>query len=75
MPRRFVIAQFPNLPLLTAVAAGTLAKNADGDAARAAGAIRDVALLVWGFEEITEGANWFRRLLGVGGVAVALLPW
>jgi hypothetical protein len=74
MPRRFVIAQFPNAPMLTTLAARAVARTADGDTARTAKAIADIALLVWSFEEIFDGANWFRRLLGVGGAAVALTP-
>ncbi len=74
MPRRFVIAQFPNLPMLTTLAARAIAHTADGDTARTARTIADIALLVWSFEEIVDGANWFRRLLGAGGAVVALTP-
>jgi hypothetical protein len=74
MPRGFVIAQFPNPPLIAAIAAGTVSRLASGDLARAAAVVGDVALLVWAVEEITDGANWFRRLLGVGGAALALSP-
>jgi hypothetical protein len=31
-----------------------------------------VALLAWAAEELLGGANWFRRLLGIGGAAYAL---
>jgi hypothetical protein len=66
MPRRFVIAQFPNAELLAAIAAATVARTSTGDSARAAALVSDVALLVWAYEEVVDGANWFRRLLGVG---------
>ncbi len=72
MPRRFPIAQFPNPPLWVAMAAGAVARRSDGDAARAARLISDAALLVWAYQEVTDGANWLRRLLGVGGTAYAL---
>jgi hypothetical protein len=72
MPRRFVIAQAPNPPMIVAVSAGVVARLSDGEVARAAGVISDAALLVWAYEEIVDGANWFRRLIGVGGVLVAL---
>ena len=74
MPRRFVIAQFPNPPLIAAMGAGAVARLADGEVAKAAGVISDAALLVWAYEEIVDGANWFRRLVGVGGALVALRP-
>lgn len=72
MPRRFPIFQFPNVELATAVGAGAIARTSAGDGARAAEVISRVAALVWGAEELLHGANWFRRLLGVGGVAYAL---
>jgi hypothetical protein len=72
MPRRFPIFQLPNLELVTAVGAGAVAQAAGGDAARAATLVSRVALLLWAGEEIVQGANWFRRLLGVGGAAYAL---
>ena len=74
MPRRFVVAQFPNPPLIAALSAGVVARLSGGEVARAAGLISDVALLVWAYEEIVDGANWFRRLIGVGGALVALRP-
>lgn len=70
MPRP--IAQFPNPPLLMAIAAGAVARSSDGETARAAGLLSEAALLVWAYQEITDGANWLRRLLGVGGAAYAL---
>jgi hypothetical protein len=72
MPRRFVIAQAPNSPLIAALSARAVARLSDGEVARAARVISDVALLVWAYEEIVDGANWFRRLIGVGGALVAL---
>jgi hypothetical protein len=70
MPRP--IAQFPNRPLLMAMAAGAVARRADGETARVAGLLSKAALLVWAYQEITDGANWLRRLFGVGGAAYAL---
>jgi hypothetical protein len=72
MPRRFPIAQFPNRELLCALAAGAVAQTASGDAARAAAVVCKMALLVWAYEELFHGANWFRRLLGAGGAAYSL---
>lgn len=72
MPRRFVIAQFPNAELLAAMAAAAVARAATGDGARAAALVSDVALLVWAYQEVVQGANWFRRLLGAGAATYAL---
>jgi hypothetical protein len=72
MPRRFPIFQFPNPPLLAAMAAQAVARTANGETARGAAVVSDVALLVWSYEEVSHGANWFRRLLGLGGGAYAL---
>jgi hypothetical protein len=72
MPRRFAIFQFPNRPLLVSMAASATARVSSGDTARAAGLVADVALLIWAYDEIVDGASWFRRLLGLGGAAVAV---
>ena len=73
MPRRFPIFQFPNPPLITAMLAGLFARVARGRHAAAAGLVEQVALLVWAYQEVTAGANWFRRLLGLAGGAVGTL--
>lgn len=69
-PRRFPIVQFPNPPLLLALAGWGLAALAGGTAHDVGRAIFTVALAVWALEEAVGGANWFRRLLGAG-----LLVW
>jgi hypothetical protein len=71
MPRRYPIFQFPNPPLIAAMLAGVVARTTDGATARSAGAVSAVAQLVWAYQEIKEGANGFRRLLGVVGAARA----
>jgi hypothetical protein len=63
-PRRFAIVQFPNLPLIAAFLAG--------EAARMVGAVEQpylrsisyLAMTIWAYEELVDGVNWFRRLLG-----------
>jgi hypothetical protein len=71
MPRRYPIFQFPNAPLITAIVFGAAARLTRGPAARAAAVISALAQLVWAYQEITDGANAFRRLLGVAGTARA----
>ncbi|MBV8734302.1 MAG: hypothetical protein JO321_00580 [Solirubrobacterales bacterium] len=72
MPRRCPIFQFPNPPLIVAGLAGAAARLADRRYARVALLVSHLALLVWALEEAADGANWFRRLLGLGGGGYAL---
>lgn len=69
MPRRYPIFQFPNPPLITAMLAGAVARTTRGPTARGAAVISALAQLVWAYQEITDGANGVRRLLGVAGAA------
>lgn len=72
MPRRFPIFQFPNPPLIVAMVAATIARTTHGPTSHQATQLSRLALLVWSAEEITTGVNWFRRSLGVAGVALTL---
>jgi hypothetical protein len=72
MPRSFPIFQFPNRPLLATVLAAAIAGGTRGRTSSAANLVSRFALLVWSSEEILDGANWFRRLLGAGGATWAL---
>ncbi len=71
MPPRYPIFQFPNAPLITAMLSRAVARTTHGRTGRAASAISALAQLVWAYQEITDGANGFRRLLGVGAAARA----
>jgi hypothetical protein len=64
MPRRFAIFQFPNPPLIAAMVAAAIARPTRSYNAMQ---LSRVALFVWSAAEITTGANWFRRSLGVAG--------
>ena len=72
MPRRFPVFQFPNPPLIVAGLAGAAARLVDRRYSRGASLVSHVALLVWALEEVVSGANWFRRLLGLGGGGYAV---
>jgi hypothetical protein len=72
MPRRFPIFQFPNPPLIVAMLAAAIARTTHGSRSHNAAQLSRLALLVWSAEEITTGANWFRRVLGVAGGAYSL---
>ncbi|MBV9604379.1 MAG: hypothetical protein JO027_04710 [Solirubrobacterales bacterium] len=71
MPPRYPIFQFPNPPLIAAMLSGAVARITHGPTARAAAGVSALAGLVWAYQEITDGANGFRRLLGVAGAAGA----
>ena len=64
-PRRFPMAQFPNLPLVVAILAGEAGKFLDGSAYSYATSVSYLAITIWAYEELVHGVNWFRRLLGL----------
>jgi hypothetical protein len=72
MPRSFPIVQFPNRPLIATLLTAAIAQYTRGRTAAAARLVSPLALLVWSAEEMVDGADWFRRLLGVGGTALGL---
>ena len=63
-PSRFVLVQFPNLPLIVSLAGSVLARFADGRTADYADATSRLGLAVFAYLELTDGVNWFRRVLG-----------
>jgi hypothetical protein len=65
-PPGFEVVQFPNPPLLVAVAASVASNGLHGHGQRVAQAIFYMGLSVWAYEEAWHGDNWFRRLLGAG---------
>ena len=68
-PRRFPVAQFPNPPLLVALAGRGLEPFADGAPRDVGRGLFRVGFAAWAREEALGGANWFRRLVGVGALA------
>jgi hypothetical protein len=67
-PRSFPVAQFPNPPLLLALVGWLIARLSSGAAHSTGRAIFYVGLSIWAWEELTAGVNWFRRLIGLGGL-------
>jgi hypothetical protein len=63
-PRRFPIVQFPNLPLIVAFLAGEAALGLHGEAHFYARSVAYLGMTVWAYEELVDGVNWFRHLLG-----------
>ncbi len=72
-PAEFPIVQFPNPPLLVALAASLAANLTGGQAHRLCSALFYLSLSAWAYEEARRGENWFRRLLGVGFAAYILV--
>ncbi len=72
LPRRFPIVQFPNRSLIVAMLAGALARASAGPTRRCAALVSRLATVLWALQEVVSGANWLRRLLGLGvGTAAA----
>ena len=64
-PRGFPLVQFPNDPLILAFLAGMLAGRLHGSGHDYAQAVSYLAMVVWAYEELANGVNWFRHLLGL----------
>jgi hypothetical protein len=73
-PRRFPVVQFPNPPLLVALAArgASGVDEGGGPVAAARRSLFVVGIGMWAWEELAQGANWFRRLVCVAGLAWVL---
>ena len=64
-PRRFPIVQFPNLPLIVAFLAGQVGGFVRGSEHSFAMSVSYLAMTIWAYEELVDGVNWFRHLLGL----------
>jgi len=67
-PASFPLVQFPNPPLLAALAAWLLAAVTGGAVHDYARGAFYVGLAAWAWLELSDGANWLRRLIGVAGL-------
>jgi hypothetical protein len=72
-PQRFQIVQFPNVPLLTAFLAGGARHFVAGAGRPYLTSVAYLAMTVWAYEELVHGSNWFRHLLGVAFVIIAVV--
>jgi hypothetical protein len=64
-PKRFPIVQFPNLPLIIGLAAGFVAMFLHGSPHSYAQSVSYLGMTIWAYEELVNGVNWFRHLLGL----------
>lgn len=72
-PASFPVAQFPNAPLAVALGASLVGRLTHGRTDDYATAVFHVALTVWAYLELTRGANWVRRALGLAGLAYVVV--
>ncbi len=68
-PPGFILWQFPNPPLILALVALVVGWVTTGTAHSAARALFVIGFAVFAWLELFEGVNWFRRLIGAGGLA------
>ena len=62
---RVVLAQTPNIPILGWFVFTILSKFTNGSLATASSRIASAFIFVWAYLEVTEGANYLRRGLGL----------
>jgi hypothetical protein len=67
------VVQFPNAPLLAALAALIVAAVTEGSAHAYARALFYAALAAWAWEELATGTNWARRAIGAAGLVFVVL--
>ena len=72
-PAGFPIVQFPNAAASAACAGWLAAALTEGSTHAHARAVFHVSLSAWGWLEATSGVNWFRRGLGIAGLAYVVV--
>jgi hypothetical protein len=71
-PASFPLVQFPNAPLLAALAGWLVAALTDGRVHDWARATFYTGLAVWAWKELEDGVNWFRRAIGAAGLILVI---
>jgi hypothetical protein len=72
-PQRFPIVQFPNLPLIVAFVASEAEHVLSGAEHPYARAVSYLAMTIWAYEELVDGVNWFRHLLGLAYMLIMIV--
>lgn len=65
-PASYPILKVPNAPLIVAIVTMAGARLTSGDANQILTAMSRVAFSVWAYQELSDGGNFVRRLLGLG---------
>ena len=73
--RGYTIGQAPNLPLVVVIVAAVVGRVAEQGSVtnRIADSAFFVSLSIWSYLETFDGANTFRRALGIAGFVVVLM--
>ena len=71
-PEEFPLAQFPNAPLLVALAGWLVAAVTGGLVHDCARATFLVGLAAWAWKELEDGVNWVRKGLGAAGLLLVV---
>jgi hypothetical protein len=72
-PARFPLVQFPNAPLLAAIAGWLVAAVTDDSVHDYARATFYAGLAGWAWMELLSGVNWARRAIGAGGIVYVVV--
>lgn len=64
-PQRYPLVQFPNAPLLLALAASVVGWFVGGHAQDYVSAVGTIGIVVWAWQEAVDGVNLFRHALGL----------
>ena len=72
-PASFPLVQFPNPPLLIALAGWLVAALTYGPVHPYARAVFYAGLTAWAWEELVRGVNWPRRSLGAAALVYIVL--
>ena len=72
-PRSFPVVQIPNAPLVIALIGSVVSSLTHGSVHAYARAVFFAFLAAWAWLEVTDGANWVRRAIGVAGLAYAVI--
>lgn len=59
------LIQLPNLSLIIAALGFVASKATNGIVHKLGSVVFTVAIIIWAYQEISSGINWFRKLLGV----------
>ena len=72
--RGYTIGQAPNLPLIVVIVAAVVGRMTEQGSVtnRTADSVFFVGLSIWSYLETFDGANTFRRALGIAGFVVVL---
>ena len=72
-PASFPLLQFPNPPLVGALAGWFVAELTDGSVHSYARAVFYAGLAAWAYGELAGGVNWVRRVLGAAGLVYVVV--